>query len=425
MRGTLAHMFLFFASLAWSAEVAVVGLHVDRLTPAAAQEASDKVVEALAEGGKVKVIEPDALGKRIAGTEQYILDAYALGSARDRVKEAQVLYDRAELDQVVPLLDEVVEDLGVGLAYATNARDLRDALVLQGMALQGMGNADGARGAFRRAATLDVSAELDPVNYPPAVVALYEDVRTQLQALTPATLNVSASTEATVSLDGRTLGTAPIKGLELVPGEHYLLVRAPDGAASFNVLDVSAGQQVVRNELLERHGVGEAKADASGRSKQTKELYKAVGSYTKGTILLLAGTTPTGVAVQLYSPSSGNFSRALTSEAGDDPVAAICDLVPSVASFIGDNGDIRADKVSPQVVPLDIGANDTLARLLFEEKKPETIVIREGAKKGVPWWVWAGTGAVVAGGGAAVAVVLLTQEPETTDNGTITVGPVP
>ena len=49
-------------------------------------------------------------------------------------------------------------------------------------------------------------------------------------------------------------------------------------------------------------------------------------------------------------------------------------------------------------------------------------------KAGVPWWVWAGSGAVLAGAGTAVAVVLSADETpatEATDQGSIVFGPMP
>jgi hypothetical protein len=89
-------------------------------------------------------------------------------------------------------------------------------------------------------------------------------------------------------------------------------------------------------------------------------------------------------------------------------------------------------------LPLDIGANTVLSGLLVDpppinESAPNTTVVD---KKGVPWWVWAGTGALVAGAGAGVAVVALsspdngggngnTEPPVDQDQGTIVVGPIP
>lgn len=412
-------------ALAATPEVAVVGLHVDATNPTEADRAADALGEALSATGKVKALSPDTVGRRIAGTEPYILSAFALGGARDRMKEAQLLYDRAELDQVVPVLEDAVGRFTAGLGYTADNRELRDALVLQGMALLGMGSEDSAKEAFRRAVTLDPSAELDPVNHSPTVVEVYEAVRQDVRSQPPALLAVNASVPATVFVDGEEIGEAPQRDIRLPPGEHYLLVRSKDGGSSFSIFNAEPDEKIDRNVLVERRGLGDPATDASGRSRQTRDIYKALGEYSKGALLVLGGSTPTGVAIQLYSPTSGNFSRALTAEPGDDPVAALCDLAPALVAYIGENGDIRADKVSPQVVALDIGSNDTLARLIFEEKEPEKVYVARPEKAGVPWWVWAGGGAVVAGGGVALALVLATPEAPDPNQGTVTFGPVP
>ncbi|MFN7142908.1 MAG: hypothetical protein ACK4YP_03970, partial [Myxococcota bacterium] len=148
--------------------------------------------------------------------------------------------------------------------------------------------------------------------------------------------------------------------------------------------------------------------------------------YTDWVPVLLAGVTGNGqVALQIYAPASGNFSRALTADAGDDALGALVDLVPAAVAYLQENGDIKSDRVSPQVVPLDVASNDVLAEMIFEPRAPRAAVAEAvpTTKKGVPWYVWAGIGAVAAGGGATAAVLL--SQDTAGDAGTITFGPPP
>lgn len=415
-------------------DVLVVGAHLPGVLGESATEAATRLEAALDERGVVDALSPLEVSQRIRGRESIVLETFALGPGRERLKEAQLLYDRAQVEEAAPIAEEAVSLLQRGMAVSTNTRALLEAEVLLGMIRIALGDEKGAASIFRKAATLDVTRELDAVNYPPRVIELYDGARGDLAKKSPATLSVETSVGATVWVDGKEIGAAPVAALSVVPGEHYVLVRAAGGAASFQSVVVTAGERRGVDVALQTDGLGAAAEDNPGRSRQVKDLYRALGEYDKGGAVLIAGELPTGqVGVQLYSPTSGNFSRALTADPGDDPVGALVDLVPTVGGYLSETGDIRADRVGAQVLPLDVGSNPVLAGLLLDpppikdtSDTPPVVV-----RKGVPWWVWAGTGAVVAGAGATVAVVLLQDGPETTtptedpDQGSILLGPMP
>lgn len=416
---------LVLSSVTWAAtpELVVVGIHAPGLTGAPAEEAARRLADALDATGKVDGLAPDEVRGRIAGRETLIVDTFALGPGRDALREGKVLYDRAQPDQAIPVLEQAAGQLAAGLAASTDVRDLHDALTLLGLAHAGLGNEAAARAAFRRSVTLDPSRQLDPVNYPPQIVALYAEVRAGAVKEAPARLSVSAPAGSTMWVDGR---QTPPGELTMVPGEHYVLLRGPDGASAFEAVTLGAGQRRDLAVTLAPRAIGRPAADAAGRSRQTRDLYRSIGQYTDRDPVLLAGVTGNGqVALQIYAPASGNFSRALTADAGNDAMGALVDLVPAAVAFLQENGDIKSDRVSPQVVPLDVSSNDVLAEMIFEPRAPRAAVA-EGApstKKGVPWYVWAGIGAVAAGGGATAAVLL--SQDTAGDAGTITFGPIP
>jgi hypothetical protein len=394
------------------------------------------VERALDETGKAEGIAPIDVSRRIRGRESIVLETFALGPGRERLQEARLLYDRAQIEEAVPVADEAIERLTAGMAVSTSTRELHEAYVLRGMTSIATGDERGASAHFRRAATLDVERELDPVNYPPRVIELYNAARAEIAKKSPARVTIQTSIGASVFIDGKEMGAAPTGQIALVPGEHFVLVRAAGGAAAFKAVTVAPGETRPIDVALQTQGLGLAAAEGPGRSKQMRELYRALGEYDdRGTVLLAGAIDDEKVGVQLYSPTSGNFSRAVTGERGDDAVAAICELLPTVVGYLAENGDIRADRVGAQVLALDIGANPILTGLLVDPPPlgdpvaPPVVV-----EKGVPWWVWAGTGAVVAGAGATVAVVVLSQPSdgggdggttEDPDQGTIIFGPLP
>ena len=422
-----------YALAADEPELIVVGLHVPARTGALPMEDAKRLAAVLDDTGKVDALAPDEVSARIAGRERLILDTFALGPGREKMKEGKILYDRAQPDEAVPVLEDAARLLAAGLAQSPDASDLHASLMLLGMAHVGMGDTAAAKEAFRRSATLDPTRQLDAVNYPPQVIELFDGVRREVAQVSPGHLQVTASMDAHVWMDGREVGPTPQNDIALVAGEHFVLVRAESGASQFTTVTLGSGEKRPIDAMLESRFVGRAVDEASGRSRQTRELYRSLGTYTDKAVIVLGGVTATGqVALQLYSPASGNFSRVLTGEAGDDPVGAILDLAPAVVGYLNEHGDLRADRVSPQVLSLDVGANDVLAGMLFDPPSAEARIVQ--VSKGPKWYVWAGVGALVAGG-AATGAILLTSgddpggtdpDPEPSpDQGTIVFGPIP
>ncbi|MFZ5476052.1 MAG: hypothetical protein ACOZNI_04700 [Myxococcota bacterium] len=421
-------LFVVAAALAGSSvpEIAVVGLHVPGRAGEAAMEDAARLAEVLDGTGKVDALTPLDAHARFAGREPLVLDGFALGPGRERLKEGRVLYDRAQPDQAIPVLEQAATLLAAGLAQASDANDLHAALMLLGMAHVGMGDEKAAKDAFRRSVILDPARQLDAVNYPPRVIELFESVRKEVVIAKPARVAITATGDADIWIDGRAVGPAPNAEIALVPGEHHVLVRAKDGASWFKSTQVVAGEKLTIQATLAPRTLGPAASEAANMSRQTRELYRSLGEYSK-LVVVLAGVNAKGeVALQLYSPASGNFSKAITGDAGDDPVGAMLDLAPAIAGYLDERGDVRADRVSPAVIALDVSTNDVLAGLLHDPPEQAPQVITE--TRGVPWFVWAGVGVLAAGGGAA-AVVLATggeeEEPPPTDQGTIVFGPIP
>lgn len=424
-------LFALHAPLALAAdnlpEVAVVGVHVDGLRGDAAEAAADALAAALDATGKVDGVAGAEISRRLAGKESLVVDRYALGQGRERLNEAKVLFAQANAEEAIPKFEESIRLLSDGLRVSTDARDLQDALITLGQSYVGLGNTDAARNVFARLLVIDPARTLDPVKNSPEVLEVFAQARAQADAIAPAELSISATAEARVWIDGRGLGPLPLQGARLPAGEHHVLVRAEDGSAFASTLNLSPGERRDLDPRLSPRSLGLAAPDAAGRSRQSRELYRGVGEYVGTELVLLAGEVgDQQVAVQLYAPRTGSFSRPITGEAGGDPVNAIAGLLPGLVAYVGDNGDVRADRVGTQVVALDVSDNDHLAGLLFNPPEPEvrTVEVRKGPK----WYVWAGLGAVVAGGGATAAYVALSSEepgPSVINEGTIELGPIP
>ena len=412
---------------AWAArraEVAVVGVHVEGVDDATAVDVAGKLSEALEATGKIDAVSPGEVRGRLAGKESLVVDGIFLGPGRQNLAEGKVLYERAEFENAIPVLKEASEQLNAGMVGATETKDLIDSLLLLGLANASIGNTAEAKAAFRQVVTLEPSRQLDAVNYPPKFVAMFDAVRAEVRGQAPATLVVQApDAEAEVYVDGRDSGKVPATIDDLPPGAHTVLVSGKGGKRSFSREDLAPGERKVFQASLENRSLVEPGSTAAERSRQIRQLYVSLGSHAATSLVVLGGQVGADqVALQLYEPRTGNFSQTLTAPAGQDPVAAMLDLVPSAATWLTEDGTLRADRVSTSVAPLDADTNVLLSSILLD---PEPLVEVVTVTKGLPWYAWAGIATVAAGGAATATVLLVGGDDVDPDQGTIIVGPIP
>ena len=417
------------AYAAKKAEVAVVGLHVAGTDDAQAVAASEQLTAALDKSGSLEVVEPGEVRARLAGREELVIEGTFLGPGRQMLEEGRVLYDRADFESAIPVLEDSVDALRAGLPGAKDSKDLIEALLLLGLAQAGIGELDAARGAYKQVVVLDQNRRLDPVRYAPKIVALFDEVREQVLSLPRAAIVVQAPDgEHEVFIDGRSVGNAPTTVKDLPSGTHYLLVVGSKGEREFARIDLSPGAKQTYLATLAGRSLGEPGKDKAAREHQTRLLYESLGEYIATPLVLLGGELGDGrVAVQLYEPRTETFSRAVVGDGGGDPVGAMVDLTPTLAAYVTEDGTLRSDRTSPDVASLDLSTNALLASMLLD---PEPIVkeVNVGGG-GAPWYLWAGV-AAVAGGGAAAAVLLTqdsggTDDPVDPNQGTVLVGPFP
>lgn len=408
-------------------EVAIVGVHISGLG-IGSDQASTAATESLAAAlrqEELGVAPPAEVAAQLAGKERLALEDFALGPGRELMQEARILYDRAQPQDAIPLAEEAVAAFQASLAFTDTPRELQDALLL--LALCHLADGDPARAdeAFRRAAVVDPGRALENASYAPEVRQRFDQIRVQVAGQPSGTLSVQTTAAAAVWIDGRRVGEAPVQDHRLVPGPHAVVVRGADGAVASRQVTVSPGANPPVDLPLERRNLGAGAASNSGRSRQIRALYQGVGRYSESDLVLIAGVVDNRAMLQLYDPQSATFSRTIIVDVqGSGPQAGVDTLVeqiPLLATYASEDGGIRPDKVSPQILPLYPGTNDLLAGMLLDPAPPPAVV--EPGRRGLPWYAWAGIGVAVAGGGGVAAAVLLSDDGEgdTGPAGTITV----
>jgi len=390
--------------------VAVVGAHLSAVEAEGAAAAVERLATALDETGRLDGLEGELTQRAVSGREDLVLEAAFLGPGRARLAEGRVLYERAEFEAAVAPLQEAVADLANATLRTRDNKDLLDSLLLLGLTQYSMGEEAEARAAWSGLVRLDPARQLDSVNYPPKVVAAFGAARTAAMAGARGSLKLSLPAGAQAFVDGREV-SADVG--ELLPGEHYVLVIAPDGQRDGALVAVKAGGQTAWEPALARLRIATPAEDEAGRRQQSAQLYAALGQHAGASLVLLAGETGGGkVGLQLYEPRTGNFSKVVEAAAGEDALGSLVDLVPSVAAFVDEEGALRADRVTRNALGLDISANLWLAGTLLDPAPGgETVTVT----RKTPWYLWAGV--AVAAGGAATLAVVLTQDEGGGENG--------
>jgi len=387
---------------------------------------------------------PDDFAGRIRGRESLIVRDAALHRGQETLNDGRALFDAADTEGAIPLLESAVERLEEGTRAVGDPRELVSAYLLLGLAQASQGDNASALESWHTVAVLDPTLELDAVRYAPKIVTLFDEAHSMALGAMGGSLTVSLAdgTSGEVLIDGRSVGPAPAVVEGLPAGTHYVTVDTDAGGRHLAVADLMEGAPTELVVSGESASLGMHSETPVGRAIQTGELYRAVGEYGETALFVVGGVVSDDgaadrVALCLYAPRSQTFSKALTAEAGDDPVSAMMDLVPSLATYLTDAGSIRSDRVSPQVPGLDISANPILTRLLLDPQPVSTAgagaSAGEDGERGARWLLWAGAGVVVAGG-ATAAVVLLTDdggegtEPDSEyaeGTGSVVFGPIP
>jgi tetratricopeptide (TPR) repeat protein len=375
-------------------EVAVIGVHVPDQDIATSELSGNTLGASLEDVVKVDVLELPEVQLRLAGRESLVLEAAFLGPGRARLDEGRVLYERADFETAVDVLAQAVPALEDGSLGTADIKDLREALLLLGLAHFGLGEPDAAAQPWSRLVELDPNRELDPVNYPPKVVQGFQAVRSEVLGRRKGTLIVDAPAGTTIHVDGLRTDEQSVK---LPPGDHFVVVRAEDLGQQSDRITVAAGGKTVWTADLQTSITG-------GNEGQAELLYRALGEHLDVDFILLAGTFGEAKAgLQLYEPRTGSFSKVVSVDAGSDPISNLTDGVSTLGNYVNDAGTLRPDRVARQVLQVDLATNALLTDLLLD---PEPLTeIREVARK-TPWYLWAGVAAVAAGGAAGLAIAL-------------------
>lgn len=222
---------------------AVVSI-VDPATPdAAARAVRDGVGAAFARAaayGGVKVVDEAAVASTLSGADEKAR-ATKLAAALEQAKRGRALYAQLEFERAAKEL-EAARDALLPLLAAKSAGALVDVLLDLGQDDLDLHRADAAREAFRQARIYGAPATLPP-SYAPKTAAAYRDATASLAPRAGATLAVASDPGgASIAIDGRTVGVAPVLVADLVDGPHVVRAELPGAAPAIAPVTLAHGR---------------------------------------------------------------------------------------------------------------------------------------------------------------------------------------
>jgi hypothetical protein len=423
---------------ALAVDVVVVGAHDEEQTADEAEALWTSMRGAVELSGEHHALTEEELVRAMSGREELVVEATFLADGRRLLEDGRILYQQAQADQAVGVLEAAVEALAEGMSVASSTDDLWEAWMLLATARIAEGLEPTARDAAAAAAALQPERMPDPASYPPEVIDLYRDER-RFAADEAGVLVLTVAPgveEATVVLDGREVGVAPARVEGVLPGDHFVHVRTADGRIGARRVELASGAERPARIEVDEPMLGEARETDGGRTQQTAALYRALGRQTRADLLLLAGRVDDVFQLQLFDPVVDAFGEPVVLSS----TASTQEIVGGIAiamSALGRDGRISGDSVYV-AMPLDVSVNPVLSRLLLTPTPLEDASLpmpvapvpvepggRPKAKKTWPMWVGIGAGAAVLVGGVTALAVGLSRGSgaNTEPGGTLVIGP--
>ena len=165
-------------------------------------------------------------------------DISAITEARERVTKADDQIKKLKFKEATLELEKAVTILEGQHAFI-DFKELTEAYLNLAVAYIRLGQDSEGEKLLVNVARLDPDTKLDTEKYPPVFVNTFEKMARKAKKGKRGVIQVEGAAGATVFLDGREVGKAPLKIKEVVKGTHYLRATAPGGDVWADRVDVA------------------------------------------------------------------------------------------------------------------------------------------------------------------------------------------
>jgi hypothetical protein len=172
-------------------------------------------------------------------------DPSAGAKAEALISQAKESVDDADLEKAAKSLEKAVKLLEDNADALPDLRLLPEAYLQAGVVYFQDGREDDGDELLNKAVHLDPERRLDPADYPPVFIRVYDRARFNVLRRPRARIEVKAPQGSSVFLDGRNVGKAPVNLEEALPGVHWIRVERPGEPVLVRKVDARSKQTTV------------------------------------------------------------------------------------------------------------------------------------------------------------------------------------
>lgn len=349
------------------------------------------------------------------------------------LKEGQEAYRRLQIKRAIDLLTQAKLQFRKELYEEESFEGLRSAQFHLAMAFLASKETGRAKEELRDIYILDpqrrarkVSAKL----YPPNIRNLYQEVQKEMSRKKQAELYIKTKPPgAIVWVDGKTVGSSPVRVKRLPVGEHFLRLDLKGTDGFFGSKFVVEGSNQVDISLTSEKSIDMAKYFATVTSSNEIDHRRAaflddLGVALGTDILLFLSPGKAEVHGQLYDQRSQETSSIVKASAPEDLVAKLVQYLDA-EGYVASVGEKHKTKARPskKAVPLPTHLQPSQKKTFTEQAQPQRIPKVDQAH---PWyqnpWIWLAVGAsVLVLGGSILLFTDLAKSDASKSNLTLTI----
>ncbi|MCY1016567.1 PEGA domain-containing protein [Pyxidicoccus sp. MSG2] len=232
--------------------------------------------------------------------------------ARDAVKEATAARDSRDFARAEAALGRALDAYAAGAAQLTDASELADTYALRAAVRYATGRDADAAASLTQALALAPNRHLPLAATSPLFAKTVERVRAAQESGPRGGVRFeSVPSGLAVTLDGRPVGTAPLRVTDVPPGAHLWRSVLPSGDAVGGVVEVAPDKQAVVQVRPSGTGPDAALALALASNRLDAAALEAASALGRaaGADLVVLGTvtrTVTGLAVDAFVLAPGD-----------------------------------------------------------------------------------------------------------------------
>jgi len=324
-----------------------------------------------------------ALASRIAQVREVLPERVFLSPVREAVAKGKQLYQRANPEEAVAVLEAVLPLLEAHRDFLRSPQLAVELYLHLGLAQLNLGQQSEAELSFEQVARIDPNRVLDDMNYSPKLVEAYQQVRNRVVDDRSASIVVAlpgTDSGARVYVDARLVGTTPITASRLIAGEHLVVVDAGEGGLSSTKVTLEADQRFeLPIELAPGSLAIPGEAFRKPGDRVVRALYRQIGLASGADLVAVASFDAAGdLHLALYSARSDSYSADVTVSLAAAPgprAAFVRQLTGRVAKAADKDGNILPDQMAMRGPSLRLRDNPTLDGILWprppEDPNPE------------------------------------------------------